>query len=318
MDWRPSPGSLTARRPNLVPRAVIERLARFRASRPSARGGRVSGAHRRPAQVNRLLALLILGIAVTAVVSLAQVLGDTRHNSAAPTSTTRGQPGAAPTAATRALVHWVLANLPAGTVVVADPTAASLLQSGGYRGATSDPTACRAGRFIFVTPALKQVAQGLPLLAGCIDHSLAVASLGADRVREVTPNLTGAVRARRAAVADRRRGGVALAGNPSITMSAATRAALRDGQLDLRGEAVLAELAAHIRLRLRAVAGAQAEIRAGMPARTVKISVPHPAVIHPLLTHVAADYRPSKIVRTTPHIIRLTWPFRAGPLPVLD
>ncbi|HKC26824.1 MAG TPA: hypothetical protein VKB75_02320 [Jatrophihabitans sp.] len=318
MDRQPSTRSGAEWRHHVIPRAVSERRARYRSARPGARSRRVPATHRRPNQRNRLLALLNLAIAVAAVIALVRVLGDGGHGSPGPKRTGTQQSSTALPKSTRELLQWVRANLPAGTRVLADPTVGSRLKGAGYHVEIGMAAACPPNSFIFLTPALEQSARQRRPIAGCINHSLTVASLGSYEVREVTADLAAAVRARRADLADRERGGAALADNPSIRMSAPLRTAVRDGLLDLRAQAVLAQLAALMPLRLMAIDGVPAETRAGLPARSVVIRVPNRAAAERQLSHVAAAYRPSQVVRAAGNTLRLTWPFRTGPLPVLN
>lgn len=266
-------------------------------------------------RTSRFFAVLTVCIAAAAAVSLVVQLVDHGKRTAAATTHPRTRQSIATVpASTRTLVSWVRTAVPASTPVITDQEAAALLRAAGYRGATNDLTGCRAGTLILVTEALHRDAS----LQSCISRSYPIATLNAAQVREIPADLAAALRARADARANQKRGGVALAQNPSLSATASARAALLSGRVDLRVESVLAELSAHFPVRLLAIDDVAAERAAGMPARTVQIDVADPANVDPLLQQVVAAYRPDHVVRTSSHTLRLTWPFRTQPPPVLD
>jgi hypothetical protein len=305
-------------------RVVIRAVPQRRRSHPSVFAGARGPQHRRPPAL-RLpalswqvgLAVLSAAIALTAAAALTYHLVDHQGSTAA----RNPAPSAASLASGRLLAQWARANLPSGTPIVTDGGTASLLQARGFTSATADARTCRADRFVFLTPSLAQRAQQDPALAACVNSSIAVAAAGggagASELRVITSDRLATARARRQDLANRRQGGAALAANPAVSMSAQVRSELRAGRLDLRAEAVLAELSRHVPVRIDVIRDERVEAQAGMPARTVVIQLPDPTQLQPLLANVAAAYRPT-VIRVRPNATTLTWAFRAEPPPVLQ
>jgi hypothetical protein len=208
--------------------------------------------------------------------------------------------------------RWAMANLPAGTAVVARGPAQATLR------ALHATDRCAPDGYLLADAALRRAAAGRPDLAGCLRNSVPVARFadGAE-VRRVTTDPAAAGRALAAARTDRQRGGAALLRNRSITAAPSVAAQLRAGRLDMRAETVLAVVAGRTEVHLVAVLGDPAELAAGYPARTVLITVPEPGALAAVLRAVSDDYRPRETTAGLGDSTRLTWPFRAAPPPVL-
>jgi hypothetical protein len=233
-----------------------------------------------------------------------------RPVSAAPPST--------PSASVQAAATWTKTNLPPGTRVVAPPDVVASLNAAGLHAVTG----CAGDGFVLATASLRTRARTEPELAGCLATSLAVARFGRgvdlSEVRQITTDPAATSRARQAALADRRRGGSALATNRAISMPAAVRSAMLAGALDLRAQTVIAALATNGPLRIRDVVSDPAEALAGLPARVVDIDVGTGPALNDLLPSLAPGYRPASITPNGSGTFRLTWPFRATPPPVLN
>jgi hypothetical protein len=271
---------------------------------------------RRPAPA-LLLAAVAVAVAVLVGTWLIVRPSDDPRPVARPASATPG-----PAASVQAAVAWTTANLPVGTRVLAPVDVVRLLDRAAFRGFTSSGATCPTDGFIVATAALRDRARREAAVAGCLAGSLPVALFGrgADEteIRQTAADVAAARRIRAKALADRRRGGAALIGNPALSVPAGLRRAVVDGGLDLRAETVLAELARLGPLRLGAVAADPAEVRAGLPARVVEIAVPSPSALRSALAATAADFRPRAATTESGGAMRLTWPFRVSSPPVLD
>jgi hypothetical protein len=275
-----------------------------------------SPAHRRPPTRRPALTALALAIACTGAAAAAALVtqltsADRRpvHKSSPPISTLST---VGPGPAVQAIALWLRTELPPGAQILADASTAALLRSAGSRFALGSPTTCRAGDFV-VTATTPADAAALR----CIHMSLPVAEDGAAQVRQVVVDVAAAGRERADALAEQRTGGIALAANRAIIMTAAVASAVRSGALDLRVEAVLAVLAQHGRYTLRALLPVAAETRAGLPTRSIELAFPGGTDVTAALAGVTGTYRPSSVTHPTPGATVLRWPFRTAPVPVL-
>jgi hypothetical protein len=270
---------------------------------------------------------------VVAAAAVAVVVVVTRPAAEHPVSSQRGPSAAGPASRSapattlpsptaRAAARWVSANLPVAAPILAAADAAGLIRALGARTVTDSSAACRPDAYVVATPALRSQARGDRAVAACLASSVPIATFvaGADlsEVRQVTPDPAQTQQARQRSLADRRRGGAALAANPAIDATAPVRRALVDGRLDLRAETVLAALAQRERFRIVAVIAEPAEVRAAMPARTVQLALTSRPAFDAVLAGLSGDYRPLIIRPPSGDTVAATWSFRAAPLPVLN
>ena len=173
------------------------------------RAGPASG-HAVSPRVWRSLAVLTGCIAAAAMIALvSHVVPGTHRDPSAMTAMTPEadiSTGAPASASTHALAHWVHANLPSSTTVLADPTATDVLRGVGTTAATDNARTCRAGTIVLVTAALRLKAHKDATLQACLDHSYPIALQGNDEVREIATDLPAAMHARAAALGLQRRG----------------------------------------------------------------------------------------------------------------
>jgi hypothetical protein len=273
------------------------------------------------------LAVLVTGAAVSVVLVVSTRPADEhsvtsqRDKSASGPASPPASATTSPSPAARAAARWISANLPVTAPVLTAPDAAGLLRGLGFV-VTASGSPCRADAYVVVTPALRSRARGDRTTAACLASSLPIAAFvgGSDisEVRQVTPDAARTQQARLRSLADRRRGGAALAANPAIDASAPVRRSLVAGRLDLRAETVLAALAQHERFRVVAVIAEPAEARAAMPARTVELTLTRRPAFDAVLAGLFGTYRPLIVRPTSGDTARVTWSFRAAPLPVLN
>ncbi|MGN6607711.1 MAG: hypothetical protein ACTHMS_11975 [Jatrophihabitans sp.] len=283
--------------------------------------------HRRGGAGALVAAGVVLAVVAVVLVVVLTRGGDTRRPSAAHSSgvapaastSSPSTTSSAPTSADATLLQWAAANLPASTRVFTDSAAASQLRRSGLSGAVAGVGECAPNDYLVVTAALRAAAATDHAVQRCIDTSLPVAVVRGDgtdvEVREVSADLAAAKQQRARAAADRRRGGRALAANSRLTMSAAVRQQVEQGQLDLRAETTLVALSTQYRITLQRLVAVPAETAAGMPARTVEVAG-LPADIS--FAAQATAFRPAAVTPLAGGVVRLTWAFSTAPVPVLD
>jgi hypothetical protein len=290
------------------PRRSTDDGARISAPRSPVRW---TGGRRRPPA----WALAIAALAIAAGVLTGLFVSDSRSGSGSGEHDTANRSNPRPTtsapAPAKQAAQWATANLPRGSAVVAGAETARMLTT------LHRTDRCAAKGYVVADGALRRAAADRPELARCLRNSVPVARFADGvEVRQVTKDRVAADRSRATARADRMRGGTALLRNPAISASDAIKAQLRGGRLDLRAQAVLAQVAGRTAVRIVAVLGDPAELAAGLPARTVLISVQAGDQLRAVLRGLAAAYRPRSVTPAAGGA-RLTWPFRASPPPVL-
>lgn len=268
-----------------------------------------------------LLTVLTAALAVTAATSLVLRLNAPRPPLGGAVSASTQKPPLV-----QAAEQWLMTNLPYSGKVIADDAVRAALIDSGFPPASVTPPAgvlgCAAVSFVVVTAALEAAAISDGSLGRCLHTALPIAVFGtgatAVRIAQTTPGGSPALAAqRRLDARDRMVAGVALAGNPSVRVSAGARAQLRLGGLDLRAGTVIAVLAGHTLVHITAITGVAAERAAGLPARTVELALADPAVLPSVLAGLSAPFRPSMTVHTGPLSVRLVWPFTTATIPAL-
>jgi hypothetical protein len=162
----------------------------------------------------------------------------------------------------------------------------------------------------------------LPLLEQALRSSIPVAIFGdgPDRVevRQILPRGTDGVDVRRSADQQaRQRAEAALLHNRRVQVDLAAVRVLEAGGLDLRAATVLALMADRELLQVDAIDSDPAEAAAGLPARTVEITVTPPALVADTVDSLPTDFRPQLVRKLGPTRSQLVWPIAAAPvLPV--
>jgi hypothetical protein len=213
---------------------------------------------------------------------------------------------------------WITANVAADTPLCADRAVAAQLREAGFTAASS----CRPNgtseenRFVVSTPDIRAAVAGSLAAAGQ-GASLPVAVFGgsAERVevRIVVPGAQAALSARLARDLDERAlAAAALLHNPRITATASARAALRQGQLDIRAATLLALLAARTPFQVDTIMIRPPEQAAGRPVRSITVSVTDPAALTATTRMLTDDYIPT-LVTAAAGGTRLDWPVGLAP-----
>jgi hypothetical protein len=214
---------------------------------------------------------------------------------------------------------WLAANVAADTPLCADRAVVAQLGKAGFTALDS----CRPDasldhdRFIVSTPDIRTaIAHGLAAIVGQrASLAVAVFGTGAERVevRMVVPGAQSALSARLTRdLHERALAAAALLHNPRVTLSAGARAALRRGELDMRAATLLALLTARIPVRVDTVMTRPPEAAAGLPARSIAVSVSDPAALTATARLLTGDYVPA-LVTTAGNGTRLDWPVGLAP-----
>lgn len=222
---------------------------------------------------------------------------------------------------------WMAAELPAGARVGVDSAIFDDLTDTGrvtVRVLASGLTDWRTDTHILSTPELRREATRDPAVSAALRSSLPIAAFGEGgelvEVRQVAGEGAAALTHRwRQDAADRAVAGAGLLRNPRVQENSSPRAVLRRGGLDLRAAVLVALLAAKTDVRIMDIASDPSEAAARMPARRVRIAIPHAAT--PLAAGLAmlpSAYRPS-IVTVLPGGPReLEWPVAVAPVKSLS
>lgn len=218
---------------------------------------------------------------------------------------------------------WVAANLDHSSRVLADAAAVAALVSAGVspdavrpvsalRDAEPPASGCNGFAFVLDTPALAATAADNARIGVCRSTSLPVAIFGtgaeAVAVREVFPDGQAILQQRLATDAVARRlAGESLLVNPGLFFEAQPRAVIARGALDLRTATVLAVLAEHTTAHVSRIPQDACEAAAGLPARTVQLTVRDAAALTTTLVGLAAPYQPRSITRPASGGVQLVW-----------
>jgi hypothetical protein len=177
---------------------------------------------------------------------------------------------------------WLAGNMTGGTLIGCDPVMCASLSQQGV--ATADLSPLRPGGDLTADGLIVATPQARTLMGSAIATAAPelIASFGGGQVqvREVTPGgAAGYYSGRLAAdMASRRQGGGLILGNPDITASGDTQAALRGGNVDSRILLALAEIAHSEPLTIVSFGAASPGAAPEVPMRSVLIDVADPAV----------------------------------------
>jgi hypothetical protein len=231
---------------------------------------------------------------------------------------------------------WLAANVPYGSRVTADPIVTSDLVRAGLT--RPEPVAyiqiCssvdgspqlgtwRDFDYLVSTPTTRFDSTILPPLEQALTSSIAVAIFGSGphrvEVRQILPGGIDGVDVRRSADEQvRQRAEAALLHNRRVQVALPAVRVLEAGGLDLRAATVLALMADQASLLINAIDSNPAETAAGLPARTVEITVTQPTLVADTVRSLPTDYRPQLVRKLGPTRRQLVWPIAVAPvLPV--
>jgi hypothetical protein len=229
---------------------------------------------------------------------------------------------------------WLVANVASEARVTADSTVTSdLLRAGFTRrppvaylqidvGGLPQGGSWRDFDYLVSTASTRVDSAILPVLEQALSSSISVAIFGdgPDRVevRQILPRGTDGVDVRRSADQQaRQRAEEALLHNRRVQVDLAAAQVLEAGGLDLRAATVLALMADQALLQVDAIDSDPAETAAGLPARTVKITVTQPTLVADTVGSLPTDFRPQLVRKLGPTRSQLVWPIAVAPvLPV--
>lgn len=225
-----------------------------------------------------------------------------------------------------AAIEWARVQLPHDVPIVADPQTGSALSAAGFTqvgAAASTTTAVPTFVYLFDTAAVRAAASANQAIAAAVSSSVAVADFGsaADQVdvRQAVTDSAAVVGARKATDATTRRTAEQeLLRNPAVTASGNAVAALQQGQLDLRAATVLAYLANSTTVRLGNVSINGPEQAAGLPVRSIDVTIGAPAVMQTIVSGLPVAYQPTSVTQLSTGAARMVWPIAAEPLPGLS
>jgi hypothetical protein len=229
---------------------------------------------------------------------------------------------------------WLVANVASEAQVTADSTVTSDLMRAGFTrrppvayvqidvGGFPQAGSWRDFDYLVSTPSTRFDSTILPELEQALTSSVVVAVFGTgpDRVevRQILPRGTADIDVRRSADAQaRQRAETALLHNRRVQVDLPAGRVLEAGGLDLRAATVLALMAQQALLRINAIDSDPAETAAGLPARTVEITVTQPTLVADTVRHLPTGYRPNFVRKLGPTLSQLVWPIAVAPvLPV--
>jgi len=226
---------------------------------------------------------------------------------------------------------WMVANVASDARVTADSSVTSDLVRAGFTrrppvayiqidiGGLPQGGSWRDFDYLVSTRSTRFESAILPPLEQALRSSIAVAIFGdgPDRVevRQILPRGIDGVDVRRSADAQaRRRAEAALLHNRRVQVDLAAVGVLEAGGLDLRAATVLAFMADRELLRVDAIDSDPAETAAGLPARTVEISVTQPTLVADTVRGLPTDYRPQLVRTLGPTRSQLVWPIAVAPV----
>jgi hypothetical protein len=229
---------------------------------------------------------------------------------------------------------WLVANVPPESRVAADTFVASdLVRAGLTRPqpvdyiqiCSSDGSlrfcSWRDVDYLVSTPLTRSDSTILSPLKQALASSIAVAIFGKGprriEVRQILPPGIGVGDVRRWRSADeqaRQWAEAALLHNRRVQVAVPAARVLEAGGLDLRAATVLALMADQGLLQVDAIDSDPAETAAGLPARTVEITVRQRTLVADTVRNLPTDYRPRLVQTLGPTRSQLTWPIAAAPV----
>jgi hypothetical protein len=228
---------------------------------------------------------------------------------------------------------WLSANLGRTQRISADPALVSALRRTGFSATHVAPGYPGAPDWhgdsvVISTAQTRSRAAGTPALTAELASSIPVAVFGTGtrsvEVRMVfgtaNPDVLSVQAQRQDDVTNRRLAGEALLRNPRVTVAPAWSTLVATGGLDLRAMVVIGLIAARADVSVVAVVVNPAETAAGVPARTVRLTMP-PSVLPGIVPTLSAGYRPDRISSPTQHgtqLTELSWGVTLTPQPTLS
>jgi hypothetical protein len=228
---------------------------------------------------------------------------------------------------------WLAANVPYKSRVTADIFVTSdLVRAGRIRPEPVDYIqicssvdgslpfgSWRDFDYLVSTPTARFDSTILPPLKQALTSSIAVAIFGSGshrvEVRQILPRGIDGVDVRRSADGQaRQRAESALLHNRRVQVDLAAVRVLEAGGLDLRAATVLALLADQALVQVNAIDSDPAETAAGLPARTVEITVTQPTLVADTVRSLPTDYRPKLVSKLGPTRSQLVWPIAVAPV----
>ena len=180
-----------------------------------------------------------------------------------------------------------------------------------------------AFEYVVDTPALRRLAVTTPAASSALTDAVPVAIFGpADdqvAIRQAVLDPAAVVSARQATDKQTRASAEAeLLRNPAIHSSGSAAAALQSGSLDLRAATVLAYVANSSTVQFANVTASAPETAAGLPIRSIDISVTSRAVMQTIISGLPIAYQPASVTPLSGGAVRMVWPIAAEPLPSLS
>jgi hypothetical protein len=245
---------------------------------------------------------------------------------AGPAATEITSTPAAPTPTIAAAVEWARIQLSHDVPLVADAQTRSALSAAGFTQVTqlsSTTTAIPAFGYLFDTAAVRAAAPGSSAVSTALASSVAVADFGSGTdqvdVRQAVTDSATVVGARKAADATTRQTAEReLLQNPAFTATGNAVGVLGQGQLDLRAATVLAYLANSTTVRVGNVSINGPEQLAGLPVRSIDVTIGAPAVMQTIVSGLPVAYQPTSVTQLSTGAVRMVWPIAAEPLPGLS
>jgi hypothetical protein len=258
----------------------------------------------------------------------------TQANPAASAPSTRPTAPVQPAepAAVVAARTWLAANIPHGQRLSADANLVAGLRRVGFPAAHAVPGDADADwhqdTLIVSTARTRSRAAAVPALNAELAASIPVAVFGSGtqsvEVRMVfgtsDPDVLSVQAQRQEDVTNRRVAGEGILSNPRVTVAPAWTTLIRTGGLDLRASVMIGLIADRANVGVISVVVDPAENAAGVPARTVQLSMPQ-SVLPGILAILPPGYRPSRTSSPTQNntqVTELSWGVTLTPQPTLS
>jgi hypothetical protein len=290
------------------------------------------GWRRRKVFLIGMLASVLAAVALVLVVLYAtSSKSRATAESAAAQSAAQAAAGAQPSAAgaasppssssVAAVLDWARQNLPLSAPLLTDQQTQRALFAAGFTAVQIDNAqATPTFAYLIDTPAWRD---GAPVDGPAITGSIPVAVFGSGAaqvtVRQAVADSAAVVSDRQATDASTRRAAEQqLLSNHAIQVKGNALSALQAGQLDLRAATVIAYLANSTTVTLADVTTSGPEQQAGLPVRSIDISIGAPAVMQTIVSGLPVAYQPASVTQLSNGAVRMVWPLSAEPLPGLS
>lgn len=221
----------------------------------------------------------------------------------------------------RAAVRWIQVNVAKAASIAGDAATSAELSRAGYRRVHRVGSGTDLARIPVEYAVLEGSRSALPpALKALQRHSVNVAVFGTGAARTtvcaVVPGGSGAVTT---LLANNRKArmsaGQQLSVNPHLSSGPEAAAVLGTGSLDLRAATLVALLTQSVAVQLESAPQSVAERAAGLPVRTIRVTVPDVTMARAVIAGLPEAYRASSVRSKPGNGLLVQWPVQGIPTP---